>query len=268
MILVLVVTATVGVAAWVFRRERIALSPLPWDTADAARRQINVVTAQGAVAVTALVLLVTLASKTASQTASFNTVVVMFLTAFLWFVGVAVEYSYLPLEAGPEGVLLPRLLFVLAGIQHYRTLFLSWLALKPLVDTFHLVEPGTIFAWLLGVSVLTAWLIAASVCYRTGVLGPREALLVPAAGIVLAVALSLATHNLAPSPRSQDALILTLTIFTLNAVDFGVQAVAPMVYHRLGQRWIEMSARIYVLADLEASIVTLALLWLALLRPL
>ena len=267
-VLILVVALTVGAAAWRSRGASIDLSPLPWDIADGARRQISLLTAQGAVAVTALVLLVTLSSKTAIQTDSFNTVVVMFLVAFFWFFGVAIEFTYIPREDGPEGTLLPRLLYVIGGIQHYRTLFISWLALKPLVDTFHLGEAATILAWLLGVGALTGWLIVASVCYRTGVLTARQALLMPAIGIVLALALSALARAVAPTPAYQDALILTLTVFALNAVSFAVQALSPMVHRRRGHSLIERFAVLYVLADLEFSIVTLTLLWLTLLRPL
>jgi hypothetical protein len=269
LILVVVVAATVGVAAWIGRHQRVDLSPAPWDFGDAARREITVLTAQGAVAVTALVLLITLASKSEIHTKSFDTVVVMFLVAFLWSVGVAVQFVYLPTDGGPEGRLIPRLLFVLGGIQHYRTLFLSWLALKPLVDTFGLVEPATILSWLLGASALNAWLIVASISYRTGVLRAGEALIVPAVGIALALPISLAVHRLAPTPSFEDALVLTLTIFILNAVAFGVHAVAPILNRSAGGlRFIEAAARPYVLADLQLTVVAIALLWLTLLRPL
>ena len=82
MILVVVVAASVSVAAWARRNVHIELSPVPWDLADAARRQITLLTAQGAVAVTALVLLVTFSSRTVVQRDSFDTVVVML--ALLW----------------------------------------------------------------------------------------------------------------------------------------------------------------------------------------
>ena len=266
-VLVVVVAVSVGIAVWFRRRVQIDLGPLPWDLADAARRQITLLTTQGAVAVTALVLLVTFSSKNAVQRDSFDTVVVMFLVAFLWFFGVAIEFAYLPLEGAAEGLLLPRVLYVAAGIQHYRTLFVSWLALIPLVETFDLAEPAVLLRWLLGVAVLTGWLIVASVCYRAGVLGFREAILMPGGGILTAVLLNLVLGGFVPAGGFRDALLLTLVIFGLNVVSFGLQAVAPMIYRWRGHQLIERFCRPFVVADLQAGNITLALLWVALLQP-
>lgn len=113
----MVVAVTVGVAAWLGRRSQLELSPLPWGR----RRRLSTADQSpdrpGAVVITAIVLLVTLSSRSAIQSSAFTAVVVMFLVAFLWFVGVAVEFTYVPLEGGPEGPLIPRLLFVIGGIQ-------------------------------------------------------------------------------------------------------------------------------------------------------
>jgi hypothetical protein len=57
---VLVVAITATAATWLGRRTRPDLSPTGWDLADAARRQIPLLSEQAAVAITAVVLLVTL----------------------------------------------------------------------------------------------------------------------------------------------------------------------------------------------------------------
>jgi hypothetical protein len=45
-----------------------------------------------------------------------------------------------------------------------------------------------------------AWLIVASVCYRTDVLRADEALIVPGVGIAIALSLSLAIHRICRRP--------------------------------------------------------------------
>lgn len=267
--LVLVVALTVTVASWLGRGTRVDLAPTGWDLDDAARRQIPLLSGQAAVAITALVLLVTLVrDRSGIATASFDTVLVMFLVAFVSFISVAIQLVFLPSEGGAEGILLPRLLFDLAGIQHYRTLFLAWMALKPLVDAFGLVGVGSLLVWLLGAAALAGWLIVASACVRTGLIRPHEALLVPAIGILLAHAVTFLLHQIVPANEFQDALVLTLVLFVLNALTFGVQALTPIGQRmRNGSRLVQSGARIYVLADLQASVVTLTLLWGAIRQP-
>jgi hypothetical protein len=266
----IVVVATVSAAMWLGRRWRVDLSPLGWDLADAARRQIPLLSGQAAVAITALVLLVTLVRDRSGVVAeSFDTVLVMFLVAFVSFIGVGTQLVYLPNEEGRDGVLQSRTLFDLAAIEHYRTLFLGWMALKPLVDSFGLYRTGSVLVWLLAVAALAGWLIVASACYRSRLISAWEALLLPAAGILLAHTLTFALQEVMPTSGYQNALALTLALFVLNGTTFAVQALVPILHGRFhGARWIEMAARGYLLADLQASVVTLTLLWGALRQPL
>lgn len=92
----------------------------------------------------------------------------MFLIAFLSFVGAAIQFVCMPLEGGREGTLLPHLLFALAGIRHYRTLLLAWLALQPLGDGFGLTGAASLLGELLGGAAFVGWTIVASVCHRLG----------------------------------------------------------------------------------------------------
>jgi hypothetical protein len=270
-IVAVVVIVSMAVAGWLARRQRgEALAPAPWDIADAARRQITLLSGQAAVAITALVLLVTLVrDRSAVVTESFDTVVVMVLVAFLSFIGVAIQFVFLPLEGGVEGTLLPRFLFAISAIQHYRTLFLSWLALKPLVETFGLAGPASVLSWLLGAAAVGGWLIVASVCYRTGLVSAREAVGLPILGMAVALPLSFAVQIATAANGSAQVLALTLTVFVLGAVTLTMHALAPIAQRTVrGSRVIAAEARLYVVGDLQATVVTLALLWLALLRPL
>lgn len=268
--LVLIVGLTALPAVWLGRRERIRLAPTPWDLADVARRVVPLISGQAAISVTAIVLLVTLVRGAPTIDApAYDTVLTMFLVAFISFVGLAIQLIFQPLEGGAEGDLLPRFLATIAGVQHYRTLFLAWLALKPLMDTFGLQRPADLLAWLLGLAAFCGWLIVASVCNRTGLLMAREAFALPVAGIALVLLFGLVAPAFAPGGSgAQNLLGLTLAVFTLNAVTLSVQAVVPVLYRNgHGVAWIEPFGRAYVLLDLQATVVVTALIWRSLLQP-
>jgi hypothetical protein len=241
---------------------------LPWDLADAARRQITIVTGQAAVAVTSLVLLVTLVrGQTGVASESFNTVVVMILIAFFSFIGIAVQFANLPIEGGTEGTTVPRWLYVIATTQSYRTLFLSWLALKPLVDTFGLHEPAAVLSWVLGTTALAGWLLAASGIYRIGILRGNVVFVAPVIGIGAALALRLILGQSAfgLGISADDVLGLTLLLFALNVVGFTINGFAPISWASTrGAGLIERWASLYTLVDFQASVTALALIWLAL----
>lgn len=262
-----IVALTAGVTAWLGRHERIDPGAIPWDLADVARRQITLLSGQAAVAITAVVLLVTLVRDQGSvETESYDTVLAMFLIAFISFIGLAIGFTLMPLEGGVEGPLLPRPLSTVGGIQHYRTLFLAWLALKPLMDTFGLDAPATLLAWLLGMAAVFGWLIVSSMATRMGVLRPREAFAMPVAGLALVVLVGLASVVGGDAVFAmQDVMALTLVVFLLNALTLGTQALAPMLHRdRRTAGWTESLARPYILVDLQTTVVTIALLWLAL----
>jgi hypothetical protein len=226
------------------------------------------VTGQAAVAVTSLVLLVTLVrGQEGVATEAFNTVVVMILIAFFSFISTAVQFASLPIEGGTEGTTLPRWLYMIASTQHYRTLFLAWLALKPLVDTFGLHEPAAVLTWVLGSAAVTGWLLTASTAYRIGILRHREVFVAPALGIAAALAARLALRQspLGLSITAQDALALTVLLLVLNGLAFTIAWLAPIAgASTAGTRLIERWAPLYTLVDLTASATALALIWLAL----
>ncbi len=86
------------------------------------------------VAFTGVVLVVTFAhDRPGTMANSLDTVIVMFLVAFLWWVGNAFLISYIPHDE-TSGELVPRVHFSLASTIEYRTVFLSWFALLPLLE--------------------------------------------------------------------------------------------------------------------------------------
>jgi hypothetical protein len=243
---------------------------LPWDLGDAARRQITILSGQAAVSITILVLLVTLVrtqpGAAGINPGRFNTTIAMILIAFLSFVGAAIQFVNLPTEGGSEGTALPRWLYLLASNQHFRTLFLAWLSLKPLVDTFGLQEPALILSWVLGSAAMAAWLIVASVAYRMGVLRRREAFGAATAGLVVALVLGLVLRAGPLAGHEPDAVLaLTLELFGLNVIAFLCSALVPiLITARGGPLAFERYSPLWALLDLQASVVVLALIWLML----
>ena len=269
-VVIAVVTAGIRTARPVPRP--VSPATVPWDLADAARRQISILAGQAAVAVTVLVLLVTLVQRSGSATVAvssgaFDTTVAMVLIAFLSFVGAAVQFINLPIEGGTEGVALPRWLYLLASNQHFRTLFLAWLALKPLVDTFGLHEPALILSWVLGAAAMAAWMILASVAYRIGILRRREAFGSAAAGLAVALGIGLALRLVALAGHQADAVLaLTLELFGLNVIAFLCSALAPLaIADRRGAAAFERYSSLWAQLDLQVSVAVLALIWLMLL---
>ena len=269
-----VVVVIAAVTATLRGRLRPAVVPdrvvLPWDLADAARRQITILSGQAAVSVTSLVLLVTLAhNQPGVEQGAFNTVVAMVLVAFVSFVGAAIQLVNTPIEGGVEGTLVPRMLYLAASFQHYRTLFLGWLALKPLVDTFGLHQPATVLSWILGSAALAGWLVVASVAYRSGVLHHLEAFIAPAVGAVVAIVAGFGLRQaglIGHDGAAEAVLALTLGLFVLNVVAFTVNALGPIVaMDPRGTPWFARLAPAYALIDLQASVVILALIWTMLL---
>lgn len=262
--LVLIVGSTVLVVAWLARHENFDLGPTPWDLADVARRQIPILAGQAAVAVTGVVLLLTLARGTeAGATPAFDAVIAMLLVAFLSFIGTAVQLTFVPPETGRDGPVLSRSMAMLSGNQHYRTLFLMWLALAPLVETYGLDRPAKLLAWLLGMAALAGWLIVASAIHRAGVLRWWEAFLMPTVGIALTIVFSLAIPGGTPT-RFADIIPLTLAIFLLNALTMTFHSLAPVVFgNGKWERLRDLVCRNYMLADLQATVVILTLLWLS-----
>jgi len=269
--LALVVAIVVGTLAYALvARPFIAVQPerTPWDLADLARRQITILSGQAAVAITSLVLLITLAHNSPDvQSGPFGTLVIMVVVAFISFVGDAIQFMILPDER-PENRSVVRGLFQVGALQEYRTLMLLWLALKPLVDAFGLHEPAATLVWLLGGTALVGWLGVASSGYRLAILRKRPAFVVPTIGVVIAAvgAIALRLGPISASAASDAVLWLVIGCWFLNAIAFVYAALAPVVAESEGgRRWIDRYAPVYSLTDLTASVALLAVLWVMLL---
>ena len=110
------------------------LNKHPWIVDDTAKMHVGIMGSLAGFAFTGVVLVVTLVhDRSGAAGSSLDTVIVMFLVAYLWWVGNAFLISFMP-HAGTSGDLMPRVHFSLASTIEYRTVFLSWFALLPLLE--------------------------------------------------------------------------------------------------------------------------------------
>jgi hypothetical protein len=261
----LVVVLVVPASAYHGRQRRIDLAKPAFDLADYARRQITILSGEAAFAVTATVLLVTLARDRSSVASEpFNAVIAMFLVAFVSFVGAAIMNALLPGEQ-EQGPVVARVLFGVTGTQHFRTLFLAWFALRPLVETFQLDAVGALLAPILAMTMLAGWMIVSAMDYRIGLVDLREALVLPTIGLALALLFGIAAFALIPDAHaSSTPLVLAFVMFVLNAMTMLVSSALPMMRGRpLGDAIIEPFGRMYAVADFQVSVILLTFTWLA-----
>jgi hypothetical protein len=265
LIAALVVLAVILPLALFFGRAgRLVDLELPWSLPEAANRQVVILGGLSGFAFTAIVLLVTFARDRAdAQTDAFNALASMLLVAYLMFVGTAITFAFLP-QQDPDGGRPARIQFALATLMHYRAILLGWFALRPLMQTFALDELADVAGWAVGASLTFGSVLAISLFYRLGVLNSRETLLLPllsgAASIALAAIFALFPDLRSPSSR----LYLTAGLYGLNLITYTTYALGIMAGGV--QRLEVIGAKYYrrvTIADMQASMLLLTLVWLA-----
>jgi len=245
-------------------RGPVQLDPYPWLLDEVSKLHVMIVGSLAGFAFTGIVLVVTLAhDKSLIGEARFDTVIVMFLVAYLYWVGSAFLISYVP-HTGPNGDLVQRVHFSLASTIEYRTVFLSWFALLPLLQANDLGRLVPVLSFLLPASLLIGSVLLAMAADGLGLLRLKETYL----SMGIATGLALAYGALAwglPGVRSPySAECLTLALFCLNAAGFALAALTPMSPRYAGlQAFFERYGRQIVVADMHLTMLSLAFLWLA-----
>lgn len=174
-----------SVIALVLARGQPIEEPLPWDIADIARIQSNLMATLGAVSITGLVLLVALLSRGgAVGPEPMDTAALMLALAFGFFVQAVYTLSYLPGQA--TGERLHRLSFALATTLQWRTVVLLSCALTFVARLFGLPTTASILLYLVPVMIGSVSLIIASVSDALGLVRFGECLLALVAGLLLA----------------------------------------------------------------------------------
>jgi hypothetical protein len=237
----------------------------PWMLDEAAKLHVGIMGSLAGFAFTGIVLVVTLAhDRSGVDATSLDTVVVMFLVAYLFWIGNAFLISYMP-YVDASGDLVQRVHFSLASTIEYRTVFLSWFALLPLLEANGLGRLAPVLYFLLPASLLLGSVIIAMAADGLGLLQLKETYISAVVGTGLALAYAAIIVFVMPGGRSPySSLILALVIFCVNSVFFALAALTPLsAKYPAIKRFYERHGRRIVIADMQVTIVSLAFLWLA-----
>ena len=258
--------ASIGLAVvlTVSRRGSAPHGSYPWILYDMAKSHVGIMGGLAGFAFTGVVLVVTLArDRPGVADSSLDTVIVMFLVAYLWWVGNAFLITYIP-HAETSGDLVPRVHFSLASTMEYRTVFLSWFALLPLLEANGLGRLAYVLYFLLPASLLFGSVLISMAADGLGLLRVRETYFSAAVGMVLALGYTAIVAFAIPSARSPySPLYLALVIFCINGLGFALAALTPLSPRYAGiKRFYEQHGRRIVVADMQLTMVSLAFLWL------
>jgi hypothetical protein len=163
-----------------------------------------------------------------------------------------------------SGDIVQRVHFTLASTIEYRTVFLSWFALLPLLQANGLGRLAYVLYFLLPASLLLGSVILAMASDGLGLLRFSETYLSAAVGTGLALAYTAVIAFAAPGARSPySSLHLAVVIFCLNTAGFGLAALTPLSsQYPLIKRFYEKYGRRLVIGDMQLTILSLAFLWL------
>jgi hypothetical protein len=237
----------------------------PWLLYDTTKLHVGIMATLAGFAFTGVVLVVSLArDRPGVVGSSLDTVIVMFLVAYLWWVGNAFLISYLP-HADTSGDLVPRVHFSLASTIEYRTVFLSWFALLPLLEANGLGRLVYVLYFLLPASLVFGSVLISMAADGLGLLRVSETYLSAAVATVLALAYTAVVAYAVPAARSPySTLYLALVIFCINGLGFSLAALTPLSPRYAAiERFYKQYGRRIVVADMQLTMASLAFLWLS-----
>lgn len=237
----------------------------PWQLHETTKLHVEILASLAGFAFTGVVLVVTFAwDRPDVIGSSLDTVIVMFLVAYLWWVGGAFLISYTP-HADTSGDLVPRVHFSLASTIEYRTVFLSWFALLPLLEANGLGRLAYVLYFLLPASLAFGSVLIAMAADGLGLLRVSETYLSAAVASVLALACTAIVALAGPAARSPHSTThLALVIFCLNGLGFSIAALTPLSPRYAGiERFFKQHGRRIVVVDMQLTMVSLAFLCLS-----
>lgn len=266
-ILGFIVALAIGLATVlsVGRRGSIRRRDYPWVLDGVSQLHVTIVGTLAGFAFTGVVLVVTLAhDRPGRAEISLDTVVVMFLVSYLYWVGSAFLISYLP-HASTSGDFVQRVHFSLASTIEYRTVFLSWFALLPLLQANGLGRLVPVLDFLLPASLLLGSLLLAMATDGLGLMSIKEIYFSAAVGTGLALTYAITVALALPGIRSPySSLYLAVVMFCVNGIGFALAAGTPLGAQYEGvRRFYERHGRKIIIADMQMTMVSLSFLWLA-----
>jgi hypothetical protein len=244
------------------RRGSAVRHDYPWLLDEVSKLHVAIVGSLAGFAFTGIVLVVTLARN--KPGAKLDTVIVMFFVAYLYWVGSAFLISYLP-HVRLSADLMQRIHFSLASTIEYRTVFLSWFALLPLLQANGLGRLSPIIDFLLPASLLLGSLLVAMATDGLGLMLVKEIYFSAAVGTVLALIYGAVVTWVVPGARSDfSSLYLAIVIFCVNGAGFALAALTPLSARYAGvKHFYERQGRRIVIADMHLTMLSLSFLWLA-----
>ena len=247
------------------RRGSARRDDYPWLLDEVMKLHVVIVGTLAGFAFTGVVLVVTLArERLGAAQISLESVIVMFLVAYLWWVGGAFLISYLPHQS-TSGDLVRRVHFSLATTIEYRTVFLSWFALLPLLQANGLGQLTPILDWLLPISLLLGSILVAMASDGLGLMSIKEIYFSAAIGTALALLYAAGVAWVLPATHSPySSLNMTFVIWGVNSVGFALASLTPLSPRYAGvKRFYERYGRQLVIADMQLTMASLGFLWLA-----
>jgi hypothetical protein len=261
------IAAAIGMAVMlaVSGAETGPLGHHPWALDETAKSHVEILAGLAGFAFTGVVLVVTLArERTGAADTALDTVITMFLVAYLWWIGGAFLISYLPSSEKAGGVA-PRVHFSLATTLEYRTVFMSWFALLPLMQANGLGRLAPVLYFLLPASLLCGSVLVSMAADGLGLLRIKETYL----SAFVAIALTLGYAGLVvfvfPGARSSySSLYLALIVFCINGVGFALASLTPLSARYKGvSRFFGQHGKRIVVLDMQLTMVSLSFLWLS-----
>ncbi len=263
-LILFVVGVSAGVAiGWARRR---ALSPPLWDIPGLGGTYTGIVGTLAGFSVASATFIAGLDYPRESP--EFAAVIAMLLISFLVLIATAMMYSTTPNApaSADSDATMQSLSNVLANGAYVLGLSLSWLALRPLSAMIGLTSLADAFTWLLLVVVFGGSGRLALFAYRLTLANGLACAAFPVIGIGLATGYRLLAAHVWPAlwPSSEMPLRFAFVAFAVATAGFAMQS-ALLLMH--GDRRIEARLRRYghrlALAYLQATVLSVALLWLA-----
>jgi hypothetical protein len=240
--------------------------------ADTAGKQVGIMSGLAGYAVTGMVLLVTL-GRSLSDTSStaYTTVVTMFFVSWMAYAATAFLFANMtdPDEEArrnpKHGFDVPAAQFAGAAATLEFAFGLGWLALRPLFQAFGLTRLADLVALVLVGVALASYGLVANQLHRSG-LGPGRVLVtIPLLTVAAVVVYGLAV-GLLGLRSDQAALDLIVAGFVVGAVAFTfLIALNVLGAHTQTARWLARTGGYFVLAYVQANVLLVGFLLLAVL---
>lgn len=242
----------------------------PWSLYETAKLHVAIIGNLAGFAFTGVVLVVTLAhDRPTVVDSALDNVVVMLLVAYLFWVGSAFLLSFLP-NVEASGEVLPRVHFALSTTIEFRTVFLSWFALLPLLEANGLGRLAPVLSFLLPTSLFAGSVVVAMVSDGNGLLPASQTFISATVGTALALAYAGIVEFVFPGVRSANSpLVMSVIIFFVNFIGFDLAALTPLSARYPGiKRFFERYGRQIVIADMQLTILALTFLWLSVVKAI